>query len=74
MPGEHPCAVEDCTAAAKPNQLMCLPCWKRTPQALQRAVNSTWRNYRRDPEAYLVARGKAIAWHREQSGAQGSLL
>lgn len=55
--------------------LMCLDCWRRVPRALQRAVNATWRNYRRDPEAYLDARGAAITWHRDNPvSGQGSLI
>lgn len=74
MPGNHPCAVEGCVSPAKPDQLMCLPCWRATPRELQQAVNRTWRNYRRDPEPYREAREKAIAWHRDQPGHQEALL
>jgi hypothetical protein len=72
----HPCAVETCTAPAKTGQLMCLPCWKATPRDLQRAVNATWRNIRKDSAAYREARDAAIAWHRGRasSNAQGGLF
>lgn len=60
----HPCAAPDCTAPAKAGQLMCLSCWKRTPRALQRAVNAAWRNIRHDTQAYREARDAAVEWHR----------
>lgn len=77
MTGEHPCATEACSAPAKPGQLMCWPCWKRLPQALQRKVNSTWRNYRRDPQAYTDARDEAVRWqaeHPPRAAQQGRML
>jgi hypothetical protein len=73
--GEHECAADGCIAQAKPGQLMCWPCWKRVPRALQRAVNETWRNYRRDPESYLSAKGAAIQALRDNpKPEQGSLI
>ncbi len=66
MAGEHECAVEDCSAQIPAGRLMCFPHWKTLPQKLQRAVNATWKNYRRDPEAYLDARGNAIKHFRDQ--------
>ena len=54
------CPCEGCINPTKPGHLMCLGCWKMVPRAEQMAVNRTWRNYRREPEAYLQARATAI--------------
>lgn len=70
-----PCAAPNCTAPAKPGQLMCWDCWKRTPRPLQRAVNAAWRNVRRDTQSYREARDAAIAWHRDNPiSTQGSMF
>jgi hypothetical protein len=73
--GNHDCAVPGCQAGAKPGQLMCLPHWHSTPKILQRDVNFTWREYRRDKTtmgpllAYRKARDAAIAHHTEKQAA-----
>jgi hypothetical protein len=40
---------------------MCWPHWRRVPRALNHAVFDTYRNLRRDPQAYGQARDAAIA-------------
>lgn len=69
------CAAPDCTAPAKTGMLMCPPCWKRTPRDLQREVNATWWNVKRDVPAYRAARDAAVEWRREHpvAGVQGGL-
>jgi hypothetical protein len=57
----NPCPIKDCTRHAKPGQLMCWPHWRRVPKPLNHAVFETYRNLRRDPEAYRSARDQAIA-------------
>lgn len=66
----NPCPVEGCERLAKPNQLMCWPHWKRVPKALNHAVFDTYRNIRRDPEAYREARDAAIAAVNEKEAAE----
>lgn len=53
---------------------MCVPHWKALPPDIQREVNSTWRHVRREPEAYRVAREKAVQWHRDHPDQRGGLL
>lgn len=45
----RPCPVPDCSAAVKPNFLMCRDCWRLVPGAIQKRVYSTWRALQRAP-------------------------
>lgn len=77
MSANHPCPAEGCTKEAKPGQLMCWPHWKGLPRVIQNAVNATWRNVRREPDAYRIAREKALDHYRNGGAghpAQGDLL
>jgi len=56
----NPCPVKDCTAHAKPGQLMCWPHWRRVPKILNHAVFETFATCRSEPEAYRKARSAAI--------------
>lgn len=56
----HPCAIPHCTSPAKDGQLMCWPHWRMVPKALNKAVFETYRNFRKDPEAYRANRDEAI--------------
>ena len=61
MAGHHPCPIPGCTTPAKVGQLMCRGHWYTVSQRTRRDVNDTWRNFRKDPPAYLAAKAKAIA-------------
>lgn len=43
---QRQCPVPFCDASLRQGYLMCGSCWSRVPQALKRAVNAAWRNYR----------------------------
>jgi hypothetical protein len=77
MPANNSCPVDGCNATARPGQLMCWNHWKGLPIRTQSNVNATWRNVRRDPDAYRVARDKALDYYRNGGNghpAQGDLL
>lgn len=85
MAGSKPCDVPGCKTPAKLGQLTCLPHWRSIPQRLQRAVNETWRKYRRasGPHnklkalgAYREARDAAIKYitDGEDLTAQGDMF
>lgn len=56
-----------CGRAVRNGQLMCGTCWREVPKHLQRDVNRTWREWRKDfggAEAmhrYRAARDAALA-------------
>src|SRR3546814_1830137 len=60
MAGSHPCAVPDCITPAKIGQLMCRGHWFMVSQKTRRAVNATWRNFKKSPPSYTASRAQAI--------------
>ena len=70
------CAIPGCGKVVKPEMLMCLAHWRQVPRYEQRQVWDTWRNVRRDPETYRVARDAAIEIVVKKTGgvAQGGLF
>lgn len=67
-----------CGRTVGAGKLMCAPCWGEVPRALQRAVNETWRAYRRvvqaRPPASADARMSARAAYQEaRATAIGSI-
>src|SRR3546814_4443233 len=52
MAGSHPCAVPDCITPAKIGQLMCRGHWFMVSQKTRRAVNATWRNFKKRSEEH----------------------
>ena len=61
MAEHNTCAAVGCGRAISHEHLMCMGHWKMVPATLQKEVYSTWRNVRRDREAYADARERAIA-------------
>src|SRR3546814_9055693 len=60
MAGSHPGAVPDCITPAKIGQLMCRGHWFMVSQKTRRAVNATWRNFKKSPPSYTASRAQAI--------------
>jgi len=72
----HPCPVENCRIQHVPNdRLLCAPHWARVPKRAQNDVWKAWATLQNATKsklplrervihnrAYVVARGKAIAW------------
>lgn len=63
------CAAHECEEIISPERLFCLRHWKMVPKALQSAVYSTWRRFRKDPLAYAKAREEAIRAVAEKEAA-----
>ena len=62
-PPRHTCDAPGCSAERKPKQLMCRPCWFRTPKPLRDAISVSWREGRiREWSANCL---EARRWHRD---------
>src|SRR3546814_13687483 len=70
MAGSHPCAVPDCITPAKIGQLMCRGHWFMVSHKTRRAVNATWRNFKKSPPSYTASRAQAI--HEVQENERSS--
>lgn len=59
---KHKCPVASCTAQVEPHLLACSKHWFMLPYDIRVKVLKAWRNYGKDPGAYLAARGEAEDW------------
>jgi len=74
-PFDHQCRANGCRERIPLGRLMCRTHWFALPRPLQRAINVTWRNVRRDREAYEDNVREAVRLLDAQGSAQqGSLL
>ncbi len=70
MDGKHECAAPGCTKLVDNDKLMCVGHWKALPLDIQREVWLTWRRVHRDPNAYRVARQRAVDWQEKNGTAR----
>lgn len=73
----HTCPGQ-CGRSVAHSRLACPDCWRRLPEAFQRGVTQAYASLRRNPAdasratAHRLAVTEALAWYRQNTGAESS--